>query len=69
MHHDSGLKISEWHNELRIFKTLKKNPPDYEMFSFAKEINKRHESVLSTAGNHLDIDYKRFLMANIDYME
>ena len=69
MQHDSGLKISELYNELRIFKTLKKNPSDFEMLIFAKDITKRYESVLSTAGNHSDIDYKRFLMANIEYMK
>lgn len=69
MHHDSGLKISELYNELRIFKTLKQNPSSYEMISFAKDITKRYESVLNTSGNHSRIDYDRFLMTNIEYMK
>ncbi len=69
MHHDSGLKISELYNELRIFKTLKQDPSSYEMISFAKDITKRYESVLNTSGNHSRIDYDRFLMTNIEYMK
>lgn len=69
MHHDSGLKISELYNELRIFKTLKQDPSNYEMLSFAKDITKKYESVLNTSGNHSRIDYDRFLMTNIEYMK
>ena len=69
MHHDSGLKISELYNELRIFKTLRQDPSSYEMLSFAKDITKRYESVLNTSGNHSRIDYDRFLMTNIEYMK
>ncbi len=69
MHHDSGLKISELYNELRIFKTLKENPSAFEMLSFAKDITNRYESVLNTSGNHSRIDYDRFLMTNIEYMK
>lgn len=68
-HHDNGLKISELYNELRIFKTLKQNPSDYEILSFAKDITRRYESVLSTSRNHQRIDYNRFLIANIEYMK
>lgn len=69
MHHDSGLKISELYNELRIFKTLKQDPSYYEILSFAKDITKKYESVLNTSGNHSRIDYDRFLMTNIEYMK
>ena len=69
MHHDSGLKISELYNELRIFKTLRQDPSSYEMLSFAKDITKRYENVLNTSGNHSRIDYDRFLMTNIEYMK
>ncbi|WP_179020773.1 SLATT domain-containing protein [Winogradskyella forsetii] len=69
MHHDSGLKISELYNELRIFKTLKQDPSNYEILSFAKDITKKYESVLNTSGNHSRIDYDRFLMTNIEYMK
>lgn len=68
-HHDSGLRIAELYNELRIFKTLKKKPSDFEIYSFAKDITKRYENVLSTSGNHSTLDYKRFLMSNIEYMK
>ena len=69
MHHDSGLKISELYNELRIFKTLRKDPSDYEILNFARDIVGRYENVLSTSGNHSRLDYDRFLMTNIEYME
>lgn len=69
MHHDSGLKISELYNELRIFKTLQKAPSDNDVLNFAKDIVGRYENVLSTSGNHSRIDYDRFLMTNIEYMK
>ena len=54
---------------LRIFKTLKQDPSNYEILSFAKDITKKYESVLNTSGNHSRIDYDRFLMTNIEYMK
>ena len=69
MHHDSGLKISELYNELRIFKTLQKDPSDDDVLNFARDIVGRYENVLSTSGNHSRIDYDRFLMTNIEYMK
>jgi len=68
-HHDSGLRIAELYNELRIFKTLKSNPSNFEIYSFINNITKRYENVLSTSGNHSTLDYKRFLMSNIEYMK
>jgi hypothetical protein len=68
-HHDSGLKISELYNELRIFKTLVKNPSDLEILNFSKDLVRRYESVLSTTGNHSRIDYDRFLMTNLEWMK
>ena len=68
-HHDSGLKISELYNELRIFKTLQKDSTDDEILNFAKDITRRYENVLSTSGNHSRIDYDRFLMTNIEWMK
>ena len=68
-HHDSGLRISELYNELRIFKTLVKNKADKETLDFARDLVKRYESVLSTTGNHSRIDYDRFLMTNKEWME
>lgn len=68
-HHDSGLKISELYNELRIFKTLQKDPSDDDVLDFARDIVGRYENVLSTSGNHSRIDYDRFLMTNIEYMK
>tara|TARA_R110002096_G_scaffold169915_1_gene341878 strand:- start:1755 stop:2429 length:675 start_codon:yes stop_codon:yes gene_type:complete len=68
-HHDSGLKISEIYNELRIFKTLQKKPTDDETLNFAKDLTKGYENVLSTSGNHSRIDYDRFLITNIEWMK
>lgn len=68
MHHDSGLKISELYNELRIFKTLRDNPSSYELLSFSKDITKRYEAVLNNSSNHSRIDYNEFLLTNIEYM-
>lgn len=68
MHHDSGLKISELYNELRIFKTLKENPSNCELLSFSKDITKRYEAVLKNSSNHSRIDYDEFLLTNIEYM-
>ncbi|MBU2907575.1 SLATT domain-containing protein [Arenibacter algicola] len=68
-HHDSGLKISELYNELRIFKTLQNNPTDEEILDFAREIVRKYENVLSTSGNHSRIDYDRFLITNIEWMK
>tara|TARA_B100000378_G_scaffold225912_1_gene189851 strand:- start:24078 stop:24749 length:672 start_codon:yes stop_codon:yes gene_type:complete len=68
-HHDSGLKISELYNKLRIFKTLQKNPSDDEILNFANDITDRYESVLSTSGNHSSIDYNLFLVKNIEWMK
>lgn len=68
-HHDSGLKISELYNELRIFKTLCKNPSNGEILDFAKDVTRRYESILSTSGNHSRIDYDRFLITNIEWMK
>lgn len=68
MHHDSGLKISELYNELRIFKTLIDNPSNEQILSFSKDITKRYEAVLNNSGNHSRIDYDGFLLTNIEYM-
>lgn len=68
-HHDSGLKISELYNELRIFKTLKTDASDYETLNFAKDVTRRYENILSTSGNHSRIDYDRFLITNIEWMK
>src|SRR5690554_3947465 len=68
-HHDSGLKISELYNRLRIFKTLVKDPADEEILEFAKGIAEEYQVVLSNSGNHATIDYQRFLMTNIEYMK
>ncbi|MDT0644649.1 SLATT domain-containing protein [Zunongwangia sp. F363] len=68
-HHDSGLKISELYNRLRIFKTLQKNPNDDEILNFANDIVGKYENVLSTSGNHSGLDYDLFLVKNIEYLK
>lgn len=68
-HHDSGLRISELYNKLRIFKTLQKNPSDDKILNFANDIVARYENVLSTSGNHSSIDYDIFLIKNIEWLK
>jgi|GEM_PF-804409 len=68
-HHDSGLKISELYNQLRIFKTLQNKPKDDKVLEFAKDIVGKYENVLGTSGNHSRLDYERFLMTNIEWMK
>lgn len=68
-HHDSGLKISELYNKLRIFKTLQKDPSDDEILDFANSITDKYENVLSTSGNHSSIDYNLFLVKNIEWLK
>ena len=69
IHHDCGLRIAELYNELRIFKTLVDSPRPEETLAFAKTIVKKYDAVLSTSSNHDGIDYKRFLIANWEWMQ
>lgn len=67
--HDCGLELSELYNELRIFKTLKKNPSDYESNRFTKNLSERYQAVLKNYQNHSPIDYDMFQISNLDYFD
>lgn len=67
--HDCGLELSELYNELRIFKTLKKKPSDYEIYSFSKNLSERYQTVLKNYQNHSPIDYDMFQISNLDYFD
>ncbi|WP_298427370.1 SLATT domain-containing protein [uncultured Kordia sp.] len=67
--HDCGLELSELYNELRIFKTLKKKPTDYEAYVFSKKLSERYQIVLKNYQNHSSIDYNMFRVSNLDYFD
>jgi hypothetical protein len=67
--HDCGLELSELYNELRIFKTLKKNPTDYETNRFSENLSERYQTVLKNYQNHSPIDYDMFQISNLDYFD
>ena len=67
--HDCGLELSKLYNELRIFKTLKKSPSDYETYSFSKNLSEKYQVVLKNYQNHSPIDYNMFKVNNQDYFD
>jgi hypothetical protein len=67
--HDCGLELSELYNELRIFKTLRKNPTDYETNRFSESLSERYQTVLKNYQNHSPIDYDMFQISNLDYFD
>jgi len=67
--HDCGLELSELYNELRIFKTLKKNPTDYETNRFIENLSEKYQTVLRNYHNHSPIDYDMFQISNLDYFD
>lgn len=67
--HDCSLELSVLYNELRIFKTLKSDPSDFEINQFGKEISERYQSVLRNYQNHSKIDYEVFLINNVSYIK
>ncbi|UMB61155.1 SLATT domain-containing protein [Lutibacter sp. A80] len=67
--HDCGLELSILYNDLRVFKTLKKKPSEYEIYSFGKNLSEKYQNVLRNYQNHAPIDYDLFQINNIDYFE
>lgn len=67
--HDCGLELSVLYNELRIFKTLKENPSDFENYSFSKNLSEKYQNVLKNYQNHASIDYDLFQIKNVDYFQ
>lgn len=69
IYHDCGLELSVLYNELRIFKTIKKNPADSEIYEFGKSLSERYQLVLKNYDNHATIDYDLFQISNIGYFK
>ncbi|WP_111709092.1 SLATT domain-containing protein [Lutibacter citreus] len=67
--HDCGLDLSELYNDLRIFKTQKKKPSEYETYSFVKNLSNKYQIVLRNYQNHSPIDYDLFQINNIEYFK
>ncbi|GAA3773122.1 MULTISPECIES: SLATT domain-containing protein [Flavobacterium] len=67
--HDCGLELSTLYNDLRMFKTLKHSPSEYEMYTFAKNLSEKYQTVLRNYQNHSPIDYDMFQISNINYFE
>lgn len=67
--HDCGLELSEIYNELRIFKTLKSNPTEFETYTFIKNLSLKYQNILKNYKNHSPIDYKIFQISNLNYFK
>lgn len=67
--HDCGLELSEIYNELRIFKTIKKNPTELEVYLCGKNISEKYQTILKNYQNHSSIDYDMFQVSNVDYFK
>lgn len=65
--HDCGLELAVLYNELRIFKTLKKNSSETEIYFCGKNISKTYQTVLRNYENHSSIDYDLFQINNVPY--
>lgn len=69
IYHDCGLELSSLYNELRIFKTLKTKPSEYETYSFSKTLSEKYQSILKNYENHSSIDYDFFQINNVNYFK
>ena len=67
--HDCGLELSILYNDLRVFKTLKNKPSEYELYTFAKNLSEKYQTVLRNYQNHSPIDYDIFQINNVNYFE
>lgn len=67
IYHDCGLELSLLYNELRIFKTLKTNPSEFDTYIFGKNLSDKYQNVLRNYQNHSPIDYDMFQIANVPY--
>lgn len=67
--HNCGLELSSLYNKLRLFKTSKPNPSDYEWYEFTQSLSEEYQSVLLKYENHLSIDYDNFKTKHPEYFE
>lgn len=65
--HDCGLELSILYNRLRVFKTLKKNPSEFEVYNFCKDLSEEYQMILSKYENHHSIDYQNFMKTQRGY--
>ncbi|MBE9577416.1 SLATT domain-containing protein [Flavobacterium proteolyticum] len=67
--HDCGLELSVLYNKLRIFKTLKTNPNENEIYNFCKELSEEYQVILAKYENHHPIDYQNFKKTQRGYFK
>lgn len=65
---ECALKISELHDEIRLFQTLKTSTSD-EKVKFCESLGKRYQKILSEYDNHDSIDYDKFRSRHKDYYQ
>ncbi len=65
--HSCGLELSILYDKLRIFKTLSAVKTVEEKESFAKQLSKDYNVILSKYENHISIDYKNFQLNHREY--
>jgi SMODS and SLOG-associating 2TM effector domain family 5 len=64
--HKCALEISELHDKIRIFKTLK-IPTNDEKVKFCEEIDEKYNAILRNYPNHDNIDYAYFTTKHRQY--
>ena len=67
--HRCGLELGSIYNELRIFKTLEKEPTLEEKKHFAKSISDKYDKILERYDNHDSIDHDKFKITKAEYHE
>lgn len=67
--HDCGLELSVLYNKLRVFKTLRANPSEFEMYNFCKDLSHEYQMILSKYENHHSIDYDNFRLTQRGYFK
>lgn len=68
-YHNCGLELGILYSKLRIFKTLRKEPSDFEIYNFCQEMTEKYQSVLNKYDNHDPIDYDKFKTLNPNHFE
>lgn len=68
-YHNCGLELSILYNKLRIFKTLKKNPSDEDIETFANTLAKEYQDILAKYENHHPLDYANFKLGHPEYFK
>ena len=59
-YHNCGLELGVLYNKLRIFKTLRDSPSNFEVYNFCKNLTDEYQSVLLRYENHEPIDLSKF---------